>query len=282
MKGAACRTKRTIVIVTLALAGCRAPVQAPTATPEVEPLYFVTTGSMSPLLLNLANGYSRDNTLVGVVDQSHTGITLQDVLDGEGESLAPFALTTYLPGEGLWAAPIGQDGIAIITHPALRVPGLTANDLRNIFSGQITNWQSFINLDLPLVVVSLPEQHPTRLGFEDLVMGQRRLTLNARLAPTEAAMVDIVVATPGAIGIVSLTLASGRVRLVPVAAGINDPLVSPSLETIGDGSYPLRMPLLVVGNAAPQPGDGYYEFIVWMQQKRGQQIVSQMYAPLPE
>ncbi len=47
----------------------------------------------------------------------------------------PFALTTYLPTDAaLWAAPIGQDGIAVIVHATNPVPALTLRRAEARFS----------------------------------------------------------------------------------------------------------------------------------------------------
>jgi ABC-type phosphate transport system substrate-binding protein len=275
--GAAEKTKRTLAVLTLALAGCRAPIQAVTPTPEIVSLNFVTTNSTTPILRTLAANYQRDNALVAVVEQSEHGLTISPT---EQEDVT-YALTTYLyPDHRLWSAPIGQDGIAIISHPELRLEKLTARDLRAIFSGAVTRWSQVSSQAGNILVVSRGEDSATRLAFQDLVMGSRSITFNARLAPSSQAMLDIVASTPGAIGFVSFSMINEGVRLVPVAARADMPGLVPSLSSIFDEVYPLRMPLLFVGPNPPTPGDGYYEFILWAQSE-GQAVIAERYAPLP-
>jgi hypothetical protein len=284
MRGATHRTKLAIAIVSLVLAGCRASTQSPTATPEVIPLYFATTQTTAPTLHHLANAYNQDNKFIAIVEQIETMPTQEAYLEipiNDTREEVPYWLTTYLPQGDWWAAPIGQDGIAVIVHAELHLPGLTAGDLRRIFSGEVPNWSSFINQRQPITVVSMVEGDATRSAFQDLVLGQRQITLNALLAPSETAMIDIVAQTPGAIGFVSMTLISDQVQVVPVAASPDDMLVLPSRETIANELYPLRVPLLIIGENPPIPGDGYYEFILWAQQADGQRIISERYAPLP-
>ncbi|MBL1134028.1 MAG: hypothetical protein HND46_01825 [Chloroflexi bacterium] len=284
MKCAAGRkTKRTLVVVTLALASCRAPMQAPTSTPEVVPLYFVTSSSTDSLLRSLAATYTRENSLVAIVDQAANGTSIAVALDPTQSSDPPlYALTTYLPNlDHLWAAPLGQDGIAIVVHPRLNIPQLSADDLRQIFTGVVENWLELGGPDLAITVVSRDAESDTRRVFEQLVLGQRQITYNALLALTDSAMLDVVAQIPGAIGFMSMALVSGQVRVLPLVGEVGDTPVLPTPLTVAEGTYPLRTPLLIVGSKPPEPGDGYYEFIVWAQQRQAQQIIGERYAPLP-
>lgn len=281
MFGAAEKTKRTLAVLTLALAGCRAPIQAVTPTPDVVSLNFVTTHSTTSILRTLAANYQRDNALIAVVEQPEHGLTVPQVLSSPDRDDVTYALTTYLyPDQRLWSAPIGQDGIAVIVHPELRLERLTAGDLRAVFTGTVTRWSQISTQTGDVIVVSREDTSATRLAFQDLVMGTRQITLNARLAPSSQAMLDIVASTPGAIGFISFALANEGVRMVPVAADANLPGQLPSLAAIFDETYPLRMPLLIVGPQPPAPGDGYYEFILWAQTE-GQALIAEHYAPLP-
>ncbi len=269
------KTKWTVAIITLALAGCRGPMHAPTPTPEVIPLRFVTSNSTQTLLYDLSLAYRQDNHLIAIVDQSNTSV--------EEETPQPsYSLTTYLPSDSeLWAAPLGRDGIAIIAHPGLILNNLSASDLRAIFMGTVDNWTVFGAVDLPIIPVSREATAPTRRAFDEQVLGQRPVTLRARLATTNRSMLDIVARTPGAIGYVSMTLVNDQVRVVSVQSTTSDAPTLPTPQTIANDEYPLQMPLLIVGSQVPQPGDGYYEFILWAQQGAGQNIIARRYAPLP-
>ncbi len=273
MTGVIRKTKHTIMVVTLALAGCRGPVQSPTATPEVEPLYFTANTSTHPLLRDLAAAYSQEHPLITIVNQRSERLP---VSWEHG-----YALITSIPASGdFWAAPIGQDAIAIVVHPNLVIPALSATDLRRIFMGTANNWSDFGGPDIDIVIVSRESSSLTRQAFETQVMGQRPISLRARLATTPSAMHQIISQTPGAIGFLSMGLLTDRVRVVSLI-GDDDIAVQPTPDTVADGSYPLQIPLLIIGPQPPTPGDRYYEFILWMQQGGGQRIIAQRYAPLP-
>jgi phosphate transport system substrate-binding protein len=270
------RAKHTIIILGLALASCRGPMAVPTATPQTYTVHIMATTATYPLLQELAAGYKRPGTLLAVDSAIADWTTIYDRLRA-GD--VPFALTTYLPTDAnLWAAPIGQDGIAIIVHAANLVPALTLNDLRLIFQGQITSWTALGGEDMPVTVVSREAGADTRFVFETLIMDRQPITLAARLALSSQSMVEIVAETPGAVGYISMgwTAADSRLRVVPLLAAPGDPQL-PTPETVSANTYPLRTPILIVGLEAPVPRTIYYDWFAWMQSDNGQQIVAQHY-----
>jgi phosphate transport system substrate-binding protein len=272
------RAKHTIIILGLALAGCQGPMAVPTATPQTYTVHILATTATYPLLQDLADGYKRPGTLLAVNSAVVDWATIYNrLLAGD----VPYALTTYVPaGTNLWAAPIGQDGIAIIVHAGNPVPALTVDDLRLIFKGQTTAWAVLGGDDQPVTVVSRESGADTRLAFEALVMSGQPVTLNARLALSSKSMVDIVAETPGAIGYVSMAWAAdSRVRIVPVGTAGEARIPTP--ETVSANLYPLRTPVLIVGPEAPAPDTIYYDWFAWMQSEAGQQIVTQHYGTLP-
>lgn len=284
MKGVIRRTRRTLAVVTLALAGCSGAMRAPTSTPEVIPLYFVADTNTSIMLNDLAANYQNQRPLAAVVNRAQIDISIQEYLANslDTPTAARYAITTTVPtDERFWAAPLGYEGIAIITHPATPIQPLTASDMRQIFTGNATNWVQFNGFEQPITVVSHPPDTPIQNAFIRLVMGQREITLAARLALTPTDMVRIVQTTPGAIGVAPFSMSLNGVNVLPVAEFENAIPVTPSRETIANGIYPLQTPVLFIGTTPPRPGDGYYEFILWAQQGEGRTIVSRYYAPLP-
>ncbi|MEP0764389.1 MAG: substrate-binding domain-containing protein [Chloroflexota bacterium] len=272
------RAKRTIVILSLALASCRASVADPTLTPQVFSVRILTTTATAPLLRDLVQAYAPLGTVIAV---DSVEADWQAVYEWLRSGDAPFALTTYLPPDaGLWAAPLGQDGIALVVHPANTVPALTVDDLRRIFQGRITSWAALGGPNAPVTVISREAGADTRLAFDALVMGGQPTTPAARLALSSARVVDLVAGDPGAIGYVSMAFVDGRVRAVPVALTSDDQAAAPTPQTVGSGEYPLRTPLLVVGPQPPAETGVYRDWFAWMQSEEGQAVVGQHYAPL--
>jgi phosphate transport system substrate-binding protein len=272
------RAKQTIVILSLALASCRASVADPTLTPQTVNVRILVTTSTAPLLRDLVEAYSSVGTVIALDSvEVEWQTAYQRVLAGQ----APFALTTYLaPETGLWAAPIGQDGIAIIVHPDNPVPALSVEELRRIFQGRATSWAEWGGPDAPVTVISRERGADSRLAFDELVMNGAATTPAAQLALSSARMVELVASDPLAIGYVSMAFVDRRVRAVPVQVAPGEEAVLPTPQTVGQGSYPLRTPLLIVGTHPPEEGSFYYEWFAWMQSPPGQAVIGQRYGTL--
>ncbi|GAB4418386.1 MAG: hypothetical protein Kow00106_14350 [Anaerolineae bacterium] len=272
------RAKQTIVILSLALASCRASIADPTLTPQTVSVRLLVTTSTAPLLRDLVEAYASATTVIALDSVEVEWQTAYErVLAGQ----APFALTTYLaPDAHLWAAPIGQDGIAIIVHPDNPVSALSLADLRHIFQGRAASWSAWGGPDAPIAVISREDGADTRLAFDALVMDGAATTPAARLALSSARMVELVAADPLAIGYVSMAFVDRRVRAVPIQVAAGEEAVLPTPQTVSEGSYPLRTPLLIVGAQPPAADSFYYEWFAWMQSPAGQAVIGQRYGTL--
>jgi len=270
------RAKRTIVILSLALAGCRGAIVPPSATPHVFSLQMLTTPATAPLLQELAAEYSPSGRLISL-----HGITLSGdmIVRQLRASQDVYALTSYLPVAGLWAAPIGYDAIAIIVPADLAIDALTVEQVRQLFQGRIAAWSDIGGPALPVTVVAQAAESEIGQRFSAQVMRGQRVTMAARLALSSAGMVARVSRTPGAVGYVSMAALAEGVRAVPLRAGAGDP-VALTRATVARGEYPLRAPILVVGASAPDKSSAFYDWFAWMQSAEGQAVISRRYAPL--
>ena len=106
------------------------------------------------------------------------------------------------------------------------------------------------------VVVQEPGSDASQV-FQSQVMNGQRVTLAARLALSNASMVELVASTPGAIGYVSMAGLRDSVRAVPLGTK-NGPAVALSRESVTRGDYPLRTPILIAGLSAPKKDNAFY------------------------
>src|SRR5260370_6761034 len=137
--------KRTIVILSLALAGCQGPINPVPPTTEVVSLRFLTDSATSPLLHEFTSSYRPAHVLVASDIQVGETYALLDLLKA---GQAPYLLTDYLPAgfgapldSSLWTTPVGQDGIAIVFNPTNPIANLRGSQLRALFQGRFGNWQ---------------------------------------------------------------------------------------------------------------------------------------------
>jgi phosphate transport system substrate-binding protein len=266
--------RRTLIAAAVALSGCSSQL-LPVATPTVPTttLRLYATTAALPLLQDLTTAYAQVNPALRIEIASGSFETiLARVLRGE----APYFLTNHLPPDaearGLWAAPIGQDGIAVIVHPDNPVQDLTAAQLRDVFQGRAQTWRDLGGTDEEVIVFSREDGSGTRTEFERLVMGQRLTTRAAQIAPSSVAMRTSIARTLGGIGYLSVGHLDESVRAVPIDG------VLPTLDNIAANAYPLRATLFVVGQREPR--SDFRAFIAWVQSPAGQAVVASRYAPM--
>src|SRR5262245_44953437 len=88
--------KRTIVVLSLALAGCRTTIAPASPTPDVVSIKIYADTATSPLLRELANAYHPGHALIAWDIEVSESNALLDLLKA---SKVTYALTAYLPPE---------------------------------------------------------------------------------------------------------------------------------------------------------------------------------------
>jgi phosphate transport system substrate-binding protein len=106
-------------------------------------------------------------------------------------------------GFALEAVPVAIDGVAFFSHPDLKLPGLSLDQVQGIFTGTLTNWREVGGPDLAIVPVSLDLK--TTSTLQVLLEGLKDATLspNAKIVRDYTAAIRTVAATPGAISYAS-------------------------------------------------------------------------------
>lgn len=271
------RTKRTIAIMAFTLVSCSSrivPASTPTAPAATLRLYATT--ATAPLVEILSTSYlqTHPNLSFETGSSNYEGIVTR--IENAPEEQPLYVLSNHLPPDSsLWGAPIGHDAIAIITHPDNLITALSTEALRRIYQGQTTNWRELGGSDQPIVVISREEGSGTRAEFELRVMGSRRTTPNAQVAPSSTAVIDSVLQQPGSIGYVSMAFLDTSVKALAIDG------VAPTIESVSDASYPLRMTLFVIGKSEPlaETQPDMRALIAWMQSSEGQAIIGSRYVP---
>ena len=129
---------------------------------------------------------------------------------------------TGIPSEGTYQEHvIQQDTVVAIVHPGSKVKGLTLAQLADILSGKITNWKDVGGADGRIVVVAPPPSSGTRAFVRDAVMKGAEFAGNAYVTVTDREAIDLVAASPIAIGILSegfVRIGTGKVKVVKTPA----------------------------------------------------------------
>jgi len=170
---------------------------------------------------------------------------------------------------GLYAYIIAYDGIAIIVHPNLSVTNLTRQQIQDIFTGTITNWQAIGGPNQTITVVCREESSGTHEAFVTLAMDGKSVTNSAILQNANGSLMMSVATTPGAIGYLSLGYLNNTVKAVSVDG------VAATVANVKNNSYTLQRPLcLVTKGQATGAAKTFIDFIL---SAEGQAIVAKDY-----
>jgi phosphate transport system substrate-binding protein len=146
---------------------------------------------------------------------------------GDSDVLAP-------GNSGLVDHKVAVVPFAVAVNPAAGVSNLTTEQLRGIFSGQITNWKQVGGADQQIVVINRPRTSGTRAVFTTTVMGPTKISETGLTEDSSGAVVTMVASTPGSVTYVSRGYTVGKPVTVVKVNG-----VAPTDEMIQTGKYPV-------------------------------------------
>ena len=151
---------------------------------------------------------------------------------------------------------VALDGIAIIVNKDSKVEDLTVDQLKQMFTGEITNWSEVGGDDGEIVLIGREAGSGTRDGFESIVDVKDSCKYAQELTAT-GAVISAVEANPLAIGYASLSAVGDTVKMVTVGG------VECSEETVKDGSYEVQRPFVFVTNksvALSEQAQAFFDF----------------------
>lgn len=178
--------------------------------------------------------------------------------------------------EGAVENVIALDGIAVIVDTENTVTDLSSEELAAIYKGEITNWSELGGNDEAIVVIGRENGSGTRDAFEELNEIKDECAYAQELDSTGAVLAKVV-ATPGAIGYVSLDVVDDSV----VAEKING--VDATEENILNGTYALQRPFVMATKGKLSEQDvtvkAWFEYIT---SEEGMEIISSVGLIIPE
>ena len=162
---------------------------------------------------------------------------------------------------------VAIDGIGVIVDPDNGLDGLTKEQLVDIYTGNISNWSELGGTDEPIVVVGREAGSGTRDGFES-ILDVKDTCAYANELDSTGAVIAKVASTPGAIGYASFGDLNDSVKTLALDE------VTPSIETIKDGSYILQRPFVMatMGEVSEQ-NEAVQALFAYLKSDAGKQIV---------
>lgn len=164
---------------------------------------------------------------------------------------------------------VALDCIVPIVHKDNPVKGLSHAQLKDIYSGKVTNWKEVGGADAPIVVVGRDTSSGTYGTWQEMIMdkGEKtRVTPKAQVASSSGAMLSSVSKNKNAIGYEGMGYVNKTVK------GLQVDGVSATAATARSGKYPLSRYLYMFTNGWPK-GE-VLDFIMYMQSDAGQKIVN--------
>ncbi|WP_414586072.1 PstS family phosphate ABC transporter substrate-binding protein [Scytonema sp. PCC 10023] len=186
-------------------------------------------------------------------------------------------------GFGLKQVPVAIDAVVFFTHPDISIPGLSVEQLKDIYKGKLTNWKQVGGPDLAIVPLVRDPKSSTLLN--DL-LGQEASQISSRVQfirdYTDA--IRKVASTPGGISFGGNAPLIGQrtIRPLAIAKANSQEYVQPFIEdgkrintaAIRESSYPMTRRLFVVirqdSTIDQLAGEAYVNLLM---SKEGQQIV---------
>jgi phosphate transport system substrate-binding protein len=145
----------------------------------------------------------------------------------------------------LWSVEIARDGLAVIIHPKNPIHSLTIAQVRDIYSGAITNWSQLGGKDKEIHVITREEGSGTRSAFESLVMNKIEIDPHSIVQDSNGTVRQLVGDDQYAVGYISLGLVDENVKALELEG------VVASRENVINGTYILSRPYLFVASAEP-------------------------------
>lgn len=163
------------------------------------------------------------------------------------------------------ASVIAMDGICVIVHPSNNVNALTKRQVKDIYTGGISNWKQLGGPDEKIVVISRDSSSGTFEAFGTLALDGQKVRPGALLQASNQAVASTVSRTPGGIGYVGLGYLSSSVKAVDVNG------VKANKETVLTNKYLLGRPLFMYTNGEPKKLAK--QFIDYILSPEGQKLV---------
>lgn len=226
--------------------------------------------SVGPLIEKEGEQFSVNNSTISVeVNQNGSSAGIKDAMSGTSEIGMTSRALKDDEKTGVTEVKVALDGIAVVVHKDCQVKDLTLQQVKDIFTGKITNWKDVGGPDAPIVVVSREAGSGTRGAFEEIIgYKPEELISSAAIANATGAVKETVAGNVNAIGYMSIGYLDDKVMAITVDG------VEATVENIKNGTYKVQRPFLLVYSEDYITEQGK-QFINFILSDEGQKIVEE-------
>ena len=226
--------------------------------------------SIGPLMEKIQEKYEEENSGVTLeIQQNGSGAGIKDVISGISEIGMSSRELKDDEKTSVQGTIVAYDGIALLVNPENPVKNISLEDVKKIYTGEITNWKELGGDDSTIVVVSWEEGSGTRDAFQEIVgYESEELLKDATISDGSGAVKTTVAGNKNAIGFASFEYIDNTVA----ALNIDD--VEPTADNVKSGSYKISRPFILVTKEDSLTEDGQ-KLIDFALSDEGQQIVEE-------
>ena len=175
----------------------------------------------------------------------------------------------------LVAIPIAWDGIAVVVDFTNPVKEVTSRQVAAMFSGKVSRWSALGGTDNQIEIIDRPPNQHIRATFEATLGIAGQIPASAHVRGSDQRAISTVAGNGSAVTYASLGVALDAVSYGVGVALLGIDQVEPAKETVKDGRYPFRRPVLLLRKKeVVQAAEAFAEFA---RSREGQDIVEETF-----
>jgi phosphate transport system substrate-binding protein len=260
-----------VLSVAVVIAACSSPDEDKTGSNgNTYTLAISGSTSVGPLAEKLADKYVESNDIKIEVNQIGSSAGITNATSGVSEiGMSSRDLKEEEKANGLKETIIAYDGIVVVTHPSNKVKDLTMEQVKQIFTGEVTNWTELGGDDMEIVVVSREDGSGSRDAFQEIVYySSGELVRSAIVASGNGNIKTTVATNKHAVGFISFEYIDDSISTLDING------VEATAENVLQQKYSLSRPFLFVNKEEFLSKEGQ-QFIDYILSPEGQVVVSE-------
>lgn len=176
--------------------------------------------------------------------------------------------------------PVALDGIAIFVNSKNPVNELTLAQIKDIYTGEVTNWNEVGGKNAPIILYGRENNSGTYAFLKEHVLKDDDYASQTQTLPGTAAVINAVSKDVNGIGYGGIAYGEG-VKHLKVKKDNQTMGIEPSMDNVISGKYPISRYLFWY--TAGQPKSAIKKLVDWVLSKDGQSVVEKVgYYPLPD
>lgn len=228
------------------------------------------------------NGFSDVTLLDGRIATSQTYGAMMNLIEGEADII--LRSTTASPDEKAAAqaagvtlieTPIALDAFVFIKNSTNPVQSLTLEQIRKIYTKQITNWSEVGGNNAPMTVYTRPRNAGSEEALRELVMGNLEPAEfpEEHQMPTMQGLIWQIGRDANAIGYIFKNYKEMIMRRGDPVFAINGVLPTPA--TMKDRTYPLTTEVYAIIRSDLDRGSMAYKLYEWLQTESAKAVLEE-------